>query len=290
MKDKRFHLREWHIAIAFLFPSLLGFLLFYIMPFLQSIWYSMIDNVLNKKFVGLANYAALLKSSSFITGCGNTLRFTAIFIPVNLLLSFLIASALNKTRYCADMLKMSFIAPLVIPVASVVAFWSLFFDSRGVLNQIMGYFRWETVDWMNSDKAIYCVILLCIWKNTGYSMIMFLAGLQNIPAQYYEAAEIEGADSWDRFRHITAVYLSPTTFFIIIVSIINSFKIFREIYLLAGSYPNRSIYTIQHYMNNMFHSLDYQKLTSASFLTVLVIYLFVVILYSAERKVGRYIS
>ena len=87
---------------------------------------------------------------------------------------------------------MSFIAPLIIPVASVVAFWSLFFDSRGVLNQITGYFGSEAVDWLNSDKAIYCVVLLYIWKNAGYSMVMFLAGLQNIPAQYYEAAEIEG--------------------------------------------------------------------------------------------------
>jgi multiple sugar transport system permease protein len=121
-------------------------------------------------------------------------------------------------------------------------------------------------------------------------MILFLAGLQNIPADYYEAASMDGAGTFRKWYNITLVYLTPTTFFVFIMSIINSFKVFRETYLLAGEYPHESIYMLQHFMNNMFKSLDYQKLTSAAFLMALVIVALVFIFFLVERRISRSIG
>ena len=131
---------------------------------------------------------------------------------------------------------------------------------------------------------------LYLWKNTGYNMVLFLAGLQNIPQEYYESSEIDGAGGWRKFIHITMVYLTPAAFFIFVISIINSFKVFRETYLISGAYPHDSIYMLQHYMNNMFASLDYQKLTSAAFIMAVFIYVLVLSLYKFERKISNAIE
>jgi len=143
---------------------------------------------------------------------------------------------------------------------------------------------------MKTEFARVVVVIVYLWKNIGYNMVLFLAGLQNIPIQYYEAADIDGANNWNKFANITLVYLIPTTFFIFVMSIINSFKVFRETYLISGAYPHDSIYMLQHYMNNMFASLDYQKLTSAAFIMAVFIYILVLLLFKVERKIGSKIG
>lgn len=115
-------------------------------------------------------------------------------------------------------------------------------------------------------------------------MILFLAGLQGIPKEYYEAADIDGAGTLTKFFNITAVYLMPTTFFVIIISIINSFKVFKEVYLLSGSYPHESIYMLQHYLNNMFNKLDYHKLVTSAVLMALILYLIIFILFKLQKE------
>jgi multiple sugar transport system permease protein len=143
---------------------------------------------------------------------------------------------------------------------------------------------------MKTDWARVTVVIVYLWKNIGYSMVLFLAGLQNIPVEYYEAARIDGASIWKQFTAITLVYLTPTAFFVFIMSIINSFKVFREAYLISGDYPHSSIYMLQHYMNNMFAGLDYQKLTSAAFIMSVFIVLLVLILFIIERRINRVIN
>ncbi|RYD02142.1 hypothetical protein N752_27205 [Desulforamulus aquiferis] len=146
------------------------------------------------------------------------------------------------------------------------------------------------MDWMKTDWAMIVVLVVYLWKNIGYSMILFLTGLQNIPAEYYEAARIDGASRWQEFFRITLVYLTPTAFFIFVISIINSFKVFRETYLISGEYPHSSIYMLQHYMNNMFMALDYQKLTSAAFIMAFFIVAVVLLLFIVERKISSMIN
>lgn len=271
-------------AIWFLTPSLVGFALFYIIPFLMGIYESFTDGSLGGTFVGFANYKEVLSSSSFRKASANTLLFTSISVPLLICLSLLLALLLNKSMYLRNWLRSSFILPLVVPVASIVMFWQILFDWNGTLNAWLHHFHYGRIDWMQSNGSMSIIILMYIWKNIGYNMILFLAGLQSIPKDYYETAQIEGASRPRQLIHITLVYLTPTMFFVVLISIINSFKVFRETYLLAGEYPYDRIYMMQHYMNNMFFTLDIQKLTSAATLMVVCIIILVMGLLSFERR------
>jgi len=140
------------------------------------------------------------------------------------------------------------------------------------------------VNWLDSFLALPVMIFIFLWKNCGYNMVLFMAGLGNIPKDYYEAAWMDNASSFQAFRHITVPCLLPTAILALIMSIINSFKIFREIYLITGNYPQESIYTLQHFMNNMFASLNYPRLTSATAVLVLIIAFFTQFLLRLERR------
>ncbi|MFK7694164.1 carbohydrate ABC transporter permease [Paenibacillus sp. HJGM_3] len=282
--------REWWLAVLFLAPSLGGFLLFFVVPFLIGLRYSLYDTPIDGTFVGLANYADLLHNEVFRRAAFNTFRFTAISVPLNMALSLGLAMLLNRSLYFRRWFRVAFIAPLVIPVASIVLVWQVLFDLNGTLNGWLHAWGVAPLDWMESGASLWVVIIVYLWKNVGYNMVLFLAGLQHIPAEYYEAASIDGAGPFRRWRTITLVYITPTSFFVFIMSIINSFKVFRETYTIAGEYPHDSIYMLQHYMNNMFQALDYQKLTSAAFLMALVVVGLVLVLFVAERRISKSIG
>ncbi len=277
-------------AVFFLAPSLLGFLIFFLVPFLGGTYYSLVDNPVSKNFIGLANYTNLFHNQVFLKAASNTLIFSSICVPLNIILSLTLAVLLNKEIYGRAVIRTAFIVPLVVPVASIVLVWQIMFDTRGSLNGLLHFLGSSGQDWMNTDWARTVVIIVYLWKNCGYNMVIFLAGLQNIPSEYYEAADIDGAGAVIKFMKITIPYLAPAAFFVFIMSIINSFKVFRETYLIAGPYPQDSIYMLQHYMNNIFLSLDYQKLTAAAFLTALLIFVLILVLFSVERKISKNLS
>jgi len=288
---KKSHIRSSAGAVClFLAPSLLGFAVFYMIPFVGGMYYSLVDSPFNREFVGLRNYIDLLGNPSFIKAVKNTAVFTSLCVPLNMILSLGLAILLNKGIYGKSILRTIFITPLVVPVASVVLVWQSMFDINGALNALITSLGHSPVDWMKSDWARVAVVIVYLWKNIGYSMVLFLAGLQNIPVEYYEAAKIDGAGIWKQFTSITLVYLTPTAFFVFIMSIINSFKVFREAYLISGDYPHSSIYMLQHYMNNMFAGLDYQKLTTAAFIMASFIVMLVLVLFMIERRINKVIS
>ncbi|MEX3618868.1 carbohydrate ABC transporter permease [Paenibacillus glucanolyticus] len=276
-------------AALFLIPSVAGVTLFFFLPFGIGFYYSLVDTPIDGKLVGIRNYIDLLSNNSFKRALWNSFLFTALCVPINMMLSLLLAGLLNGKVYGQRWFRLSFISPLVIPVASVVLIWQIFFERNGTLNGWLEAWGMEPVDWMDSESAMFIVILIYIWKNVGYNMLLFLAGLQNIPEHLYEAARIDGAGRWRQWRSITIVYLTPTTFFVFVMSIINSFKVFRETYMLAGPYPHQSLYMLQHFMNNMFQQLDYQKMTSAAFLMASVIVLMVLVLFTVERRFNRWL-
>lgn len=272
---------------VFLGPSLAGFLLFFLLPYIMGIYYSLVDNAFTRKFAGITNYIQLFQSDSFRKAGSNTLIFTCACVPLIMLISLILALIINKDIYFRNVLRTILVSPLVVPVASVVTFWTLLFHEEGTINFILNSFGAESIDWLNTKWSIAVILILYLWKNTGYNLILFLAGLQNIPKDYYESADIDGASPIKKFTKITLIYLTPTTFFVFIMSIINSFKVFREIYLMSGNYPHDSIYMLQHYMNNTFISLDYQKLTTAAFVMGFVIYILVFMLFFVERKISK---
>ncbi|SDS02468.1 carbohydrate ABC transporter membrane protein 1, CUT1 family [Paenibacillaceae bacterium GAS479] len=276
-------------AALFLIPSLAGVALFFFLPFGIGFYYSLVDTPIDGKLVGIRNYIDLLSNNSFKRALWNSFLFTALCVPINMILSLTLASMLNGKVYGQRWFRLSFISPLVIPVASVVLIWQIFFERNGTLNGWLEAWGMAPVDWLDSGSALYIAILIYIWKNVGYNMLLFLAGLQNVPEHLYEAARIDGAGKWRQWRSITIIYLTPTTFFVFIMSIINSFKVFRETYMLAGPYPHQSLYMLQHFMNNMFQQLDYQKMTSAAFLMASAIVVMVLVLFSVERRFNRWL-
>ena len=143
------------------------------------------------------------------------------------------------------------------------------------------------IDWLKSDKSMIVIVLLFLWKNLGYNMILFLSALNNIPKDLIEVADLEGASPMWRMVHIKFRYLSPTFMFVTIMSLINSFKLFREVYLLTGDYPHENLFMLQHFMNNTFRTLDYQKLSSAALVMAAVMVLIIGVLFTIESIFGR---
>lgn len=290
MNIKRLFQNDGGIALFFLLPSAIGFFIFYLIPFVLGIIYSLKDGMIDGSFVGLFNYKELLNSASFLKATSNTFWFTALNVPLVIVISLILALCLHETIWFKNFIISSFILPIVVPVASIVMLWQIVFDWNGTFNSLMVSKGFTQIDWMKSNWSFAVVSVVHLWKNIGYNIILFLAGLQNIPKDYYETAEVEGAGRYFKFRHITLVYLTPTMFFVILISIINSFKVFREIYLIAGDYPHDRIYMIQHYMNNMFVTLDIQKLTSAATLMVACILILVFVLFAVERRYRKFMN
>ncbi len=275
-------------GFTFALPSLSGFALFFVIPFVISLYYCFTEGVGGAKFVGLKNFNDLLHSGSFLLAAKNTLIFNVISVPLIMALSLVFAILLNRQIKGLSFFRSAFILPMVIPAASVILVWNIIFSQYGVLNNILNNFGISgDVDWIRSDWSMWILVLLYVWKNCGYNVILLLAGLNNIPKEYYEAAHIDGARSIDCFLKITVPFLIPTGFFVFMISIVNSFKVFREAYLLAGSYPSLKIYMLQHFMNNNFMNLSYQRLTTAAFLMAILVALLVMVLYKVEGKFGR---
>jgi len=288
MKLHRLARKELLYALGFLAPSVVGFSIFYLIPFGQSVLNSFQDR-LGESFT-LSNYKELFLSSSFQQAAYNTLWFTTISVPILVAVSLLLALLLNQRVFFRNWLRTAYVLPLVVPVASIVLIWQILFDWNGALNAVMEHFGYARQDWMKSDWAGYVIVLVYVWKNIGYNVILFLAGLQNIPEQYYEIADLEGAGPIRKLFGITLTYLTPTTFLVVLMSVLNSFKVFRETYLVAGAYPHDRIYMMQHYMNNMFLSLDIHKVSSAAVLMALCIMVLMLVLFRTERSFRSYME
>ena len=268
-------------------PSFLGILVFFAAPFLVIIAYSVVSDPVNMEFVGFQNFITVWKNAAFRQAAGNTLRISLLSVPLAVVIPLLLAIALEQDIPMKSKLRTFFLSPMMVPVASVVLIWQVVFHHDGVLSNIVSLMGGQPVDWLKSDFSIYIVVLLFLWKNIGYNMILFMAAIGNIPRYPIEAAEVDGAGNVRIFFSIKLRYLSPSILFVLIISLINSFKVFREIYLLTGNYPYQSLYTLQHFMNNMFRKFDYQKLSAASMIMFAVMVAIVGVLFIVEDKFGR---
>ena len=268
-------------------PSRVGVLIFFLIPFGIVVYYSLINNPVMKDYVGLENYKALMQNSAFRKAARNTALFSAVSVPLAVVLSLGLAVLFERNIPGKSILRTFFLSPLMVPTASVVLVWQVLFHSHGTVNQVAEMFGGEPVDWLKSSKGQLVIILMFLWKNIGYNMILFMAALSGIPRDMLEVAELEGAGAWYRFVHIKLRYLSPTILFVFILSLINSFKIFREVYLLTGNYPFDRLYMLQHFMNNTFNKLDYQKLSAAAVLFAVIMIVIMAILLIIENIFGK---
>ena len=285
---KRMHdLRERIRINAFLMPSLIGVLLFFVVPFGVVVYYSVIDNPIHMEFVGIENFVRVFKNFAFKQAAMNTLKFSFMAVPLAVLLSLLLAILLDESIPMRSQFRTAFLTPMMVPVASVVLIFQVLFHNNGAINRMLAAIGGNPTDWLKSDMAIYVILILFLWKNLGYNMILFLAALNNIPKDIIEVAELESAGTFTIFMRIKLRYLSPTLMFVTIMSLISSFKVFREIYLLSSDHPVDSLYMLQHFMNNTFNSLDYQKLSAAAVVMALVMVVIIALLFMAEDWFGK---
>ncbi len=268
-------------------PSFAGVMIFFLVPFGIVVYYSLVNNPVMREFVGLDNFKALLENTAFKTAAGNTAMFSAIAVPLAIILSLGMAVLFEGKIPGKSVFRTFFLSPLMVPTASVVLVWQVLFHNHGTVNQLLETFGIESVDWLKSGSGQVVIILMFLWKNLGYNMILFMAALAAIPKDILEVAALEGASGFYRFIHIKLRYLSPTVLFVFILSLINSFKIFREVYLLTGDYPYDKLYMLQHFMNNTFNSLDYQKLSAAAVIFAAVMIVIMALLMIVESKFGE---
>lgn len=273
-------------SALFLTPSLLGTVILFVLPFSVVVFYALTDYG-SKEFVGLENFSRLLQNDAFCLAAKNTGILCALAVPSAVILSLLLALLLQEKLPGKSKFRTAILSPLFVPVASVVMIWRILFHDNGTINALLTQLGADPMDWFRSGAARYMILLLYLWKNLGYNMLLFLSALAGVPREINEAASVDGAGCWRRFFNIQLYYISPTILFVTVISFISAMKIFREVYLLAGAYPGEALYLLQHFMNNTFHSMDYQKLCSAAILLALAMLLIIGVLYFVESRFGK---
>ena len=248
-------------AALLLGPSLAGVAVFCLIPFAEVVRRSFTD-ALGRRFVGLANYKTVVSNSAFRTAAANSARFLCVCIPALLALSLAMALLTRAAGRRGRLFSASFLLPLAVPVASIVLLWKVLFAQRGLANTVLAALGARQVDFMGTGAAFWVLVATYLWKNSGYDMVLWAAGLDRISRSQYEAAAVDGANAWQTFWAITWPGLTG------LLSLINSFKVFREAYLVAGAYPHESMYLLQHLFNNWFLDLELGRITAAAVLVV----------------------
>lgn len=258
------------VSILFLLPSLIGVGVFVLVPFADVLRRSFFS-AMGGNFAGLANYATVFQNQAFQIAIRSTARFLVTCIPLLLALSLVVATILYALPTLSGFLKTSFLMPMAIPVASIVFVWQALFSGHGLVNGALTGQGLAAQPFMDSGQAFWVLVGSYIWKNLGYDTVLWMAGLASISESLYEAARVDGAGPIRIFFRITLPLLLPTLYTILVLSLINAFKVFREAYLVAGEYPHESIYQLQHLFNNWFRNLDMDKLAAAAVIVALAI-------------------
>jgi len=201
-------------------------------------------------FIGLENYTRMFQSSEFWQVLGNTAVYTIGTIPINMALSLWVAHILNKKLVGRKFLRTAFFAPVIISPVAAAVIWRWMYDPNfGLINYSISFLGIDAVNWLNEPTAaMFALIIMGVWKTFGINMVLFSAGLQGIPDNYFEAAELDGAGKWAKFWHITIPMLAPTTFFILIMSMISSFQVFDIVYVLTSGGPMGSTKVLVFYV------------------------------------------
>lgn len=289
MKKSKTAMRSMREGYLLTLPLLLGCLVFYAGPFLLVLRNSAHSGIgYSEAFVGLGNYETMLNNGVFKLAFGNTMKFLAVALPLILVLSFAIALLLKNQARKHETLKSVLLLPYIMPVVGTVLLVELLFTETGLLNEGLYALGLPMVEWMHSECAFGVVVLLYLWKNTGYAVILLLSGLITISDDHYQAADLDGANPRQQLRYITIPQMWYSIFFAAVFSLINAFKCFREIFLIGGTHPHTSIYMLQHFINNAFEKLNYPKLAVASVLLLLLLTVLFALSYGWVMKKEAY--
>lgn len=285
---------EERAAWLFLAPSLVLFAIFTAIPVISAFFISFTQwNLFNEvTWVGIGNYLELARDEIFAKVLGNTAYFVLISVPVQIVLALLCALVLNRGIKGQTFFRVVYFLPVVTSTIAAALVWAWLFNSNfGLINaglSLVGVT--ELPKWMGSTRwAMPAIIIVSIWQNLGYAMVLFLAGLQNIGRDVHDAAALDGATGWDRFWHITLPLLSPTTFFVLVISIIGSFQVFELVLVMTKAGPANATNTLVYYIyQNGFQFYQMGYASAAAMVLFLIVLAFTLVQYKLQRRWVHY--
>ena len=275
---------EKYKYLFFLMPSISGVTLFVLIPFMHVVKRSF-QTAITKEFHGLKNYISVFHNQAFHLAVKNTARFTVVCLPILILLSLFIAMAMSQLKEI-KLLKSAFLLPMAVPAATLVLIWKILFFQEGIFNSSLLTLGLKPIAFMDSGAAFWVLVLSYVWKNIGYTSVLWLAGILQISNSILEAAKVDGSSPMQTFFYIIIPNLKSTLYIITILSFLNSFKVFREAYLVAGAYPHESIYLLQHLFNNWFTNLEVDKMSASAVCIAVILFCIIFaleILYEKDK-------
>ncbi|MEZ4713711.1 MAG: sugar ABC transporter permease [Caldilineaceae bacterium] len=276
-------------ALLFVLPSLIFLALFVVYPIVSAFYLSLHRYNLLEPPVwdGLGRYWLLLEDERFVKALGNTLLFAVMTVPLGTVISLLLAVLINQPLRAIYFFRTAYYLPVVTSFVAVSFIWLWIYEPQfGVLNQLLESVGLPTLAWLRDPKtSMLSIAILSIWKNAGYNMIIFLAGLQGVPKYLYEAAEIDGASAVQRFWHITVPMLSPTTFFVFVVYFIGALQMFTQSWILTQGGPLDSTLTVVYLIYQ--NGFEFLKMGSAAAMSV-VLFVFIALITYINTRIVRY--
>ena len=266
--------RSRYAWIWFMLPSVAGVVIFVLLPFLDVVRRSFVTAV-TQEWIGFRNYKIIFSNQAFGLAVKNTVRFTLVCLPLLIGIRLFLSVQLSRLKEM-QLIKSLFLFPMAMPAATVVLIWKMMFSRQGFLNGwLMGAgFPGDGAlpDYMGTSAAFWVLVFSYIWKNLGYTMVLWLAGIFSVSTDLTEAARVDGATDRQCFWRVVFPNLKGSLYTITVLSFLNSFKVFREAYLVAGSYPHESMYLLQHLFNNWFVNLELDKMAAAAVCTGTVLF------------------
>ena len=274
-------------AWLFVIPALIPLIVFWIYPILRSIYISFTDwdyMSPNYNFVFFDNFIALFKDQRFYDALWNTVVFTLGTLIPTIVLGLLLALLMQKSFKGSGIIKFILFSPWVTPTVAVSIVWTWIYDpSSGIANAILNFLGLPGLQWIKSSQtAMLAVIIVTVWKSLGYAMIFYLSALEKVPKELYEASGMDGAKSWQRFRDVTIPCISPTTFFLMIITMVNSLQAYDQIQILTQGGPSGSTRTLLY----MYYQLGFEEFNMGQATAVAIVLILITVLLSVVQFTG----
>jgi multiple sugar transport system permease protein len=286
---RRLRQREGFAAAMFLLPSSVGFFIFTAFPVVAAVALAFYDYdlLLGRKFNGLQNFSDLLHDDVFRAAFVNTVYFTLGSVPLSVALGLAAALLVNHALRGITLFRTIYLLPYVTVTVAVALVWRwIYLPDVGLFNTVLGWFGIDGPNWLTSRTwALPALIIMSVWKSFGYNMVIFLAGLQAIPEQLYDAAKVDGATAWRRFLHVTLPMLSPTTLFVVVISVIGSFQVFDQALVMTNGGPGTSTTTLVLYIYKAgFQSYKMGYASAIALVLFVIVAIFTAIQFGFQRR------
>lgn len=279
---KRINFRKVGSVWLFVLPALIPLIVFWIYPILRSVYISFTDwDYMSPtyNFVFLDNFIALFKDDRFYDALWNTLVFTVGTLVPTIVLGLLLALLMQKAFKGSGIVKFILFSPWITPTVAISIVWTWIYDpDTGIANAVLEFLHLPALQWIkSSETAMLAVTIVTVWKSLGYAMIFYLSALEKVPGELYEASGLDGAKSWQRFRDVTLPCISPTTFFLVIITMVSSLQAYDQIQILTQGGPSGSTRTLLY----MYYQLGFEEFNMGQATAVAIVMIILTVLLSA---------